>query len=257
MRHSKLSNLRTRSLLAIPLTVATLFAAATCSPTAQTETPWTVLTAQQLTRTLYPELDGKSYFMSVRFGGTYDANWTRVPPFDLQVWKVDPGHQVHVQNTPAPNHQQPEEPLLGAYFMFDPDGGIQSVHFVGASTTLDRKNRALQNLVQSHREWTSGQAFRALKSAGAKYGPDDIEEFRKAIPIAQLEEFLGKLSVRSVEFHGLAEKHVGWFVLLNWEVDVEAQRPGGLASTYALTFEPFDGRLIMLGKSPFLPSSEN
>lgn len=244
------SNLKSRILLVIPCATLLLAGTGLTSLFGQTEPPSTILTAQQFTMALFPELDGKGNIMTVRISGTFETAWTHLPPFDLEVWKTDPGHPAHIQTMPPPNHEHDEKPLLGAYFSFEPDGAIQSISFAGAQTTFGRENKKLQNLVQSHPEWTTKQAVQALKSAGAKYGPDDLEDFKRAIPVTQLERFLGKLTVKSVEFRSLAEDRVGWFVRLLWEVDVEAQREDGHLVPYSMSFEPFQGKLILLGKFP-------
>lgn len=237
-------------LLVIPCAALLLVGIGLTSLFGQTEPPSNILTAQQFTLALFPELNGKGNIMNVRISGSFDIAWTHLPPLDLEVWKTDPGHPVHLQDVPPPNHEDHEKPLLGAHFSFDPDGAIQSISFAGAQTTFDGENKTLQNLVQSHPDWTAKQAVQALKSAGAKYGPDDPEDFKRAIPVKQLEKLLGKITVKSIEFHSLAEDRAGWFVRLIWEVDVEAQREDGHLVPYSMSFEPFQGKLILLEKFP-------
>src|SRR5579863_8023337 len=103
------SNLKSRMLLVIPCAALLLAGTGLTSLFGQTAPPSTILTAQQFMMALFPELDGKGNIMTVRISGTFETAWTHLPPFDLEVWKTDPGHPVHTQNMPPPNHEHDEK----------------------------------------------------------------------------------------------------------------------------------------------------
>ena len=52
----------------------------------------TVLSAQEMLRALSPELTGKNYIMSVTTFGSFDTPWTSMPPFDVEIGRVEMGH---------------------------------------------------------------------------------------------------------------------------------------------------------------------
>jgi hypothetical protein len=107
---------------------------------------------------------------------------------------------------------------------------------------------SFRHLVESHPEWTSEQCIQALKSAGAHYGPDQKEEFLKAIRLNQAERFLGKITVRSVEFNGpgSASDRMISESSFQWTIVADTEFPDGSHSQCTLTFEPFEGRLKFL-----------
>jgi hypothetical protein len=45
--------------------------------------------------------------------------------------------------------------------------------------------------VDAHPEWTDAQVVKALKIAGAKFGPDDHAAFLAALPLIALEPLTG------------------------------------------------------------------
>jgi hypothetical protein len=108
--------------------------------------------------------------------------------------------------------------------------------------------RDIRQLVELHPEWSEAEAIRALKQAGASYGPADKEEFVKSLHLQSTEKFLGRVKVQSVEFSGLNPVHTGNFAAgsLDWVVRMEANFPDNTTVTYSLTFEPFAGKLMLL-----------
>jgi hypothetical protein len=139
--------------------------------------------------------------------------------------------------------------LLGGRFLLDPSEQIEQVSIEGAWVNWNKWTKILR-LVDSHPEWTQAKANSALKEAGAKYGPSEKEQFTKNIPVENLADSLGKLTIRSADFAVLGKARKGNFSSLCWRVTLEAQPEGRPGATYYAVFEPFGGRLVWIGKSP-------
>ena len=105
--------------------------------------------------------------------------------------------------------------------------------------------------VQAHPDMTDTEIVAARKKFGTKYGPDDKDQFIKDLPLRNLEPFLGKLELLSVEnsFPLLKNRdHVGIWPL--WAVQVLATQRDGTKVKYELTFDHFKGDLLGLRTVP-------
>jgi len=123
----------------------------------------------------------------------------------------------------------------------------------------DRVER-LKKEVDSHPEWPDAQVVAALKSSGAKFGPDSLAEFIRALPLRALEPVTGRLEVVSAKF-GIRFDRVAEDkppeADLSWTVDAKwHSKDGQYEADYILTFEPFNGALENLdfrGPKPIRP----
>ena len=111
------------------------------------------------------------------------------------------------------------------------------------------KMESLKWLVQTNPHWTKEQVVAALKQAGARFGPNDEKEFLTSLPLARAERFLGRLKIISVDPPSIPDERgkdvSAW---LNWRVEAEATFPDGTKSIYNLTFEPFEGKLLLASR---------
>lgn len=108
----------------------------------------------------------------------------------------------------------------------------------------------MKELVEFHPEWTDAQDVSALLKAGAIYGPNQKEEFLRAIPLRDLENLLGKAAITSAEFEVVPDSEQRWPALLHWVVMLNVNFTDGGQATYRLYFEPFKGALTQMDAVP-------
>jgi hypothetical protein len=101
---------------------------------------------------------------------------------------------------------------------------------------------------------TDAEIAAELKRLGAKYGPDDKEQFVKDLPLKKLEPFLGKLEFVSVSFLPLSENRTELGSWPYWMVELLATQRDGTKLKYHLAFDHFKGDLLSLTTNPTKPS---
>jgi hypothetical protein len=197
--------------------------------------------------------DGKGYVLSISAPIHYDDPDNSVQQLELNIgdnfkditlgyWGGWTGEKPkHFE--PGPIH--PKQ-YLSAFFGYE-KGQLQGFLAKGPAVGNPEAQEAIGVLVRSsHPEMTDAEASAALKKAGAKYGLEDKEIFVRALPIAKLEHFVGKLSITSVELKGVDEDKVRDPFWPHWTVLAKAQRADGHEVTIKMYFEPFKGDLEAL-----------
>jgi hypothetical protein len=239
--------------------------------------------AREFLRSLYPDTLGKHYNLSVEGWLHYDQPNALFDRFELYVGegaqyelKRPAGGCMGTPSPlplptppefgpPSPTPSQPPPPaapaintdpdcqpgpvhykqVLSVHFDFNEQGRLFEFHILSPGfRQLDQRN-SFAEFVLSHPELTYAELVRALKKAGAKYGPDDKEQFIKDLPIQKLERFLGKMQVISVNFQPLWPDRANADLWPLWDVKIRASKHGENLS-YNLTFEQFEGELISL-----------
>lgn len=124
---------------------------------------------------------------------------------------------------------------------------IQQVTSTGVHT---QKLDDLLKQFKSHPEWSNKELVDVLKKRGARFGPDQKQALLDSVPWEKAEKFLGTLKVTDTWFQLPNEEHVGSFAaaVLYWVVQAEAQFKDGTTGKYALSFEPFEGKLMGLSR---------
>lgn len=147
--------------------------------------------------------------------------------------------------------RQQESPL-GADFAFDDDThDMRSVMMLG-TLVLGREHR-LEEEVDQHPEWSEQQIVARLKAAGAKFGPDDREAFRRSLPLQQLEPLVGRLEVMDYSFSIRTDSDQP-VAGIGWSVHAKCYSTDGKFETDSiLLFEPFEGTLWSFSPAPGLP----
>lgn len=204
---------------------------------------------------IYPEFKDKGAQTEVRFGMAFGESWGWTTSAGFTLWDRVFGAEQRINQQLGPG--KPREVivnrpkgLMEGSFGFDRRGRIQTFHSSNSTLLNSEKNEAISKLCYGHPEWSEAQAIQALKEAGASYGPNEKDAFREAIPLRQLERFLGKLTVHDLEFKSLVEDREGSFVQMYWEVGLVGRRPGEPPANYFLRFEPFGGKLTTVLKWP-------
>jgi len=259
--------LKTRLCFAILL--ASLSCAASCPQESPPLTPNRLAVARDFVRTFYPNLNNKNYFLSLQtslyydkssdpFAGLLVLNIGEGPKGDVTpgnvVPKCPPG-AVPIQKVPSGgfvgggclNPSTTSEQFLSAGFHFDENGHLVWFTAEGPATSNATAKIAFGKAVGAGKVLMGAQLVAAFKHTGAKYGPDDKEEFVKTLPTMQLANFLGTLNVTSVRFAPYLESDRSNFSdEMRWEVRAVAKRTDGTSATYRMEFEQYDGNLVSL-----------
>jgi hypothetical protein len=188
----------------------------------------------------YPGVMKKGNQLVVGISHPADSSWQEIHGVYFKVISFS-------SNEPNPlDDQETKTTFLKGAFWLSPKPRYDRVFQLTASSEAVHSDElaSFRHSVELHPEWTSEQCIQALKSAGAHYGPDQKEEFLKAIRLDQAERFLGKITIRSAEFKGPASDRVLPGTLFEWTIEADAEFPDGSHSQYLLEFEPFEGRLV-------------
>jgi hypothetical protein len=216
-----------------------------------------VTRARDILRTLYPQLNGKGYALSISTPIDYDHPDDASQNFELNVGDnfkdlvlgYIGGWQGKKPKDFKPGPIHPKQ-YLTAVFIYA-HGELKTFSASGSSVGApDDENELVQQVKVSNQPISAANANIVLKSAGAKYGLADKEAFVRDLPIAKLESFLGKLSVTSVNLEGSGKdddiRASSW---PTWTVLTKAQQTDRQV-TVEMIFEPFKGDLISLIVDP-------
>jgi hypothetical protein len=209
--------------------------------------------ARKFLRSLYPDLSGKKYTLSISTAAGYDDPSSAIRNLELDVgdypkdWVMGyAGGWVGEKPKdfqPGPIH--PKQYLI-ANFGFGKDGLTGFVAKGQAVGNPDAKS-VVATLVATQPEMPDTEADAALKRAGAKYGLADKQALLASLPLQRLEGFFGKIKVVSAELRGLDthsnDRDPYW---PDWTVIAKGQRPDGHDVTITMYFEPFKGALEAL-----------
>jgi hypothetical protein len=220
-----------------------------------------VAQARDLLRTLYPQLNGKGYILSISMPLDYDRPNDYSQNFQLDVgddYKEKLFGYIGGWQSEKPKDYKPgpihAKQYLQGIFIYQ-RGELKSLGVSGAAVGDPDAIRALREQIRVPKPlMTAAEANPILKQAGAKYGLEDREAFVAALPLAELEPFLGKLSVTSVKFEGSDEDDddVRASLWPNWTVLATA-RQGDREVPVRMSFEPFKGDLTSLIIDPARP----
>lgn len=245
-----------------------------------------VQVGREFLRTLYPELNGKGYVITLETALPFDDSSRAAKYFMLDVGAgpkfvvlecciggyvggafpmpqlpLPPELGYAPPTVPSPNSQNVDKPPK----YWDAEGRVHPKQYLSTGFNFDDKGRLMgftaegpvigdrdadnrfEAFVQTHPDMTNAEIVAARKKSGAKYGPDDKDEFIKDLPLRNLEPFLGKLELLSVENSFPLVKdgnHVGLWP--QWTVQVLAAQRDGTKVKYELTFDHFKGDLLGL-----------
>jgi hypothetical protein len=216
---------------------------------------------QSVLKAFYPEIFGKERHVVFSAGHPVDSDtWGQFTGFQFTVKRFSPevSWGVMIDGKTGKVVPPPENTkfLEGQVWMF-PQGDLRQLFFEG-ELAHSKENHAIEMLVESHREWSDERAGRALKEAGALYGPTDKDVFTRTLRLPDLEKSLGLTIIStentkqasaailpSIEFEGWTNPgHVGSFTGFVWTVRMDAGLADGHARKYAFNFEPFEGKLV-------------
>jgi len=215
----------------------------------------TILTfVHDFLKVFYPDLFDEKHTLKLCITHPASSSWREIAGMYFTVTTVVPEYQ-------GPEYRNgilipPEKPAVkevsldGSIWLPDVEraGRIQQVTTLPTGSNV-QKLEALRQQIQLHSEWSEDQCVRALKQAGARFGPADKSAFVRSLPLDQAEPFLGHLIITSVEFGRLRAERVAYDINagpLEWQVRTTAHLSDGKDAVYFLNFEPFEGKLISL-----------
>jgi hypothetical protein len=114
-----------------------------------------------------------------------------------------PRYPMRPKNVDVEGKLRPEQFLTG-YFSFDVQGRLVGFNAHGSALMdYEAENRVYEAL-RSRPSPNDTEITRILKDSGARFGFKDQKEFRDQLPIKQIERFIGKVELLSVDFDPLA-----------------------------------------------------
>jgi hypothetical protein len=111
-----------------------------------------------------------------------------------------PRTPIHMKNVDAEGRLRPEQFLTGS-FSFDVQGRLVAFNAQGSATTDHEADNQLYEALRSRPGLTEAEIRKAVKESGAKYGFRDEARFREDLPTKEIERFVGKLEVLSLNFN--------------------------------------------------------
>lgn len=206
-----------------------------------------IAVAKMVVAKLYPELKGQDLHVAISEGGLLETPGS-FSDFTMAI--QHPFHEILSKG-------QCPIPLLSVGFTFSTAGSNERIFHLSAAGPAVNTDRLQQliNEVDSHPEWSDADVLRALAKAGARFGPSAKEELLDELPIEGLKALIGNIKVESVSFKirdaAQVREHLPSAALL-WTIKVLSQS-NGQELKYYLLLEPFDGKLVSLGRIPPVP----
>lgn len=156
---------------------------------------------QSVLKVFFPEVLGEDRYVLFSAEHSVDSGtWGQFTRVDFTVkrfsWNASWGVTIDGKagkEIPPPKNTT----FLEGQTWMAPHGDLRQLYFRG-QLAHSKENEAIDKLVESHPEWSDQRAGRALKEAGALYGPADGDEFTKSLHLPNLEKSLG-LTILSAE----------------------------------------------------------
>jgi hypothetical protein len=220
----------------------------------------------------------KSFVISCCFGGYAGGNMAAFKIPDPIEWPppppppcppapscplfATPRYPMRPKNVDVEGQLRPEQFLTG-YFSFDVRGRLVAFTAQGSATANHEADNQLYEALRTRLtptlSPTDAEITKILNESGAKYGFDDKKRFRDNLPVKELEKFIGKIEVLSLEFEPIAygsgddpvnNLRVWSFVV----VLMSATQRDGTKLTYRAFFDHFTGALTSVHEWPDDPN---
>lgn len=191
----------------------------------------------------YPDLLRHDLDMTISSKQVADTTWDRVASVDFLIVRPAVENPPINLNGPSVKPETHDTVLLRGNFWFTADGSIRQMSIIDLGPTNANRRQAFMKQFRAHPNWSDDEVYRAMKEAGARYGPGDKQQFIQSIPFDKLAKFLGRLKIQSVDFNGVDryDRNTSRF---SWFVRADSTLPDGSHGVYGMEFEPFDGKLV-------------
>ncbi len=228
--------------------------------------------AQKADKNTQPESSADRVEYAKRFLGLFSAEMEKHnfrvrlrddTPFNLSQWLIRFSIELE---PPKPDERvvmgvtkQPDEKVLKllpfeAGFWFDRNNQLFQFGLTAELLQIDRIKKVKEEMNQ-HPQWSEDEAIAALERAGAKYVPREKEAFLRTLPLSPLRELFGEIHIASTRFNLRDEYPSGGrrSGTLTWTVYFKCGDDRHPSAIYGASFDPFEGRLISLGKQDSIP----
>jgi hypothetical protein len=173
-----------------------------------------------------------------------------------------PRYPMRPKNVDVEGKLRPEQFLTG-YFSFDVQGRLVSFSAQGSATANQEADNQLYEALRSRLtptlRPTDAEITKILAESGAKYGFEDKKRFRDNLPVKELEKFIGKIEILSMEFepiaYGRGDDPVNNLRVWSFVIVLMSATPkDGTKLTYRAFFDHFSGALTNLQEWPDDPN---
>lgn len=172
-------------------------------------------------------------FPELRAGGT-QARYER----------SEDGLTVFIEPAPADaldHNAGTEKPFLTARLTFD-TGGLLVTYRAEGPWARTGENAALRARLAR----PGARLEEELGASGARYGALSLPDVLRAMPLAGVQQLLGRIGISNASFHAsIPRDSEAEAVACGWIVVLQLSQPGG-DRTYEAILEPFDARLVEL-----------
>jgi hypothetical protein len=206
-----------------------------------------ILRAKQFVREFYPSLDSHAHIEIHDVG-----------PLHLPLPPGSPGPDIMNSFSLELAHPQNERSPLYAYFDFDWRTQEKELAILSAiGSVVAEKYDAFLERVRQHPGWSDADIATAFDEAGARFGPNRKADFLRFLPLKELRRYVGDLELVSVEFiprdREIPDDEAK---TLFWAIRARTRTPKALSPAYLLTFEPFEGGIMTINRTPPLRAKE-
>jgi hypothetical protein len=174
------------------------------------------------------------------------------PPAPSCPLYATPRYPMRPKNVDSEGRLRPEQFLTGN-FSFDVQGRLVGFNGQGSALANYEAENQIYEALRTGRHLTDAEITKILKDAGARFGFKDQKQFRDQLPIRQIERFIGKVELLSLDFDPIGS---GWNddpvselgVWTNAVVLMRATQKDGTQITYKAFFNHFAGALTGIGE---------
>jgi hypothetical protein len=201
----------------------------------------------------YPEMEKHPFRVVIRDKTPFNLSPSLIE-FALELEPPKPDERIIMGETPHPDESVFKLLPFDSGFWFNGNGQLFHYGLTADLIHLERLNK-IEREISQHQEWSDDEAISFLEKSGAKYGPRQKEAFLASLPLNSLTELFGKTTIASTNF-GLRQEFRSGERLsgsLTWAVYLKCGDNKHPAAIYAASFEPFEGRLVVMEKLDSLP----
>jgi hypothetical protein len=189
--------------------------------------------ARQFIRTAYPDLAGSGANVVIPL--SLDQSWsgTAIRELRILVYRRD-----HPGSLPSD---------LVIRYTPDSDGFPQTLTASGPYVNAERHFQ-LMNEINASKEFPNTAIVARLENLGAQFGPADGPKVAARLNLERFRPLLGELRILDARFlyrtdDGSESAEISWRVNTEW-------RQGTATRRYRFGFEPFEGRLFAITRTP-------
>lgn len=174
------------------------------------------------------------------------------PPAPSCPLYTTPRYPMRPKNVDSEGRLRPEQ-FLTANFSFDVQGRLIGFNGQGSALANYEAENQIYEALRTGRHLTDAEITKILKDSGARFGFKDHKQFRDQLPLKQIERFIGRVELLSLDFDpinfGSNDDPVNDLgVWSNAVVVLRATQTDGTKITYKAYFNHFAGALTGLGE---------